>query len=203
MKKSLVKVAAGALALSIAQLSAGFEAGDWLLRAGVINVDPDSSPASLGAGLDIDVDDSTQLGLNAVYFVTDNIGVELLAATPFKHDVQLNGTDVGETKQLPPTVMAVWYPNSSDSAYQPYLGGGLNYTIFFEDKMDSGADLDIDDSFGLSVELGMDYKISDNLFVNGQVRYIDISTDASIGGGSKFDIDIDPMVYMISLGFKL
>jgi hypothetical protein len=34
----------------------------------------------------------TQLGLNFAYMLTNNIGVELLAATPFEHDVKIKGT---------------------------------------------------------------------------------------------------------------
>lgn len=202
MKKKLLATAISVLALGTAPLTFGFEAGDWLLRAGVINVDPDSSPAKLGAS-DIDVDDDTQLGLNVAYFVTNNIAIEVLAATPFTHDVLLDGADVGETKHLPPTVSANWYPLAQDSAVQPYVGVGLNYTIFFEDRMDSGADLDIDDSFGLAAQVGVDYQINDQFFLNGQIRYIDISTDATIEGVGTIDIDIDPMVYMIGLGYKI
>ena len=215
MKKRFIQTAAGALALSVAQISMGFEAGEWLLRAGAANVDPDSSNGNIAAlsNAKVEVDDDTQLGLNVAYFVTDNVAVELLAATPFKHDIDVGGAAAGDTKHLPPTLTANWYPASSDSAYQPYLGVGLNYTIFFEDQLNaatatalSATDLEIDDSFGLSAQIGLDYQISDTLFLNAQVRYIDISTDATVkttAGNVDFDVDIDPMVYMIGLGFKL
>jgi len=224
MKKKLLATAVSVLALGSAPLSFGFEAGDLLLRVGVANVNPDSSPGKVPGGVpavggaDVDVDDNTQLGLNVAYFITDNLAVELLAATPFKHDIQVGGGDAGETKHLPPTVSVNWYPLGPDSALQPYVGAGLNYTIFFEDTLNAATastlagagvtvtDFEIDDSFGLAAQVGVDYQVNDQFYVNGQIRYIDISTDANIrhtAGNVKFDVDIDPMVYMISLGYKI
>lgn len=216
MKNKLLVSTVIALTLGVTQFSFGFEAGDWLLRAGVINVDPKSDNGTVGALVGvvgnggIEVDDNTQLGLNVAYFVTDSIAVELLAATPFKHDINIGGVEAASTKHLPPTLMALWYPNTPTSALQPYVGAGINYTIFFEEDINtqtksalSVSELNIDDSVGFSFEVGLDYEVSENLYVNGQVRYIDISTDADIDGAVKFDVDIDPVVYMIGLAYKL
>jgi len=216
MKNRILTSAAVVLALGVAQLSFGFEAGDWLLRAGVINVDPKSDNGTVGALVGvvgdggIEIDDSTQLGLNVAYFVTDTVAVELLAATPFKHDISIGGVEAASTKHLPPTLMALWYPSSADSALQPYVGAGINYTIFFEEDVNAQtksalgvSELNIDNSVGFSFEVGLDYELSENLYANGQVRYIDISTDADIDGAVKFDVDIDPVVYMIGLAYKL
>ncbi|MNF16424.1 Outer membrane protein W precursor [compost metagenome] len=51
----------------------------------------------------------------------------------------------------------------------------------------------------------MDYMLTDNVMLNAQVRYIDIDTEAttSFGGADvKVDVDVDPMVYMVGLGYK-
>ena len=55
----------------------------------------------------------------------------------------------------------------------------------------------------------MDYMINDKWMINGQVRYIDISTKATVensalpaGTRAKVNVDVDPMVYMVGIGYK-
>jgi outer membrane protein len=65
--------------------------------------------------------------------------------------------------------------------------------------------LDIKDSWGLAAQVAMDYMLTENVMVNEQVRYIDIDTTGttSFGGAKvKVDVDVDPMVYMVGLGYK-
>ena len=136
MRKSLFTASLLALAVA-APFANAFEAGDIVVRAGAITVDPheDSSEISAG-GVDLPgtaatLDSDTQLGLNFMYMATDNIGIELLAATPFTHTVGtkgLGGLKLGELKHLPPTLSAVYYPLDKSSAFQPYAGIGINYT---------------------------------------------------------------------------
>lgn len=210
--------------LAVTALSAGqavAKEGDWIVRAGIANVDPDASSdvASIelapDADLDVDVDDDTQLGLTAVYMVTDHIGLELLAATPFEHDISSGalGMDVGSTKQLPPTLNLQYYFLGADSAFRPYAGVGVNYTVFFDEDTTSEfeaaagkSDLSLDDSWGLSLQVGMDYHINDKWLVNAAVWNLDIETTATIKtenlGKIKTDVEIDPWVYMIGVGYK-
>ena len=52
-------------------------------------------------GVALNIDNDTQLGLNVAFFITDNINIELLAATPFKHDVNFSVADpLGTGNQL-------------------------------------------------------------------------------------------------------
>ncbi|MCB1638885.1 MAG: hypothetical protein KDI15_08560, partial [Thiothrix sp.] len=85
-----------------------YEAGDIVVRFGAAHVDPAGDGALDGA---LDVDSNTQLGVSASYMLNANFGVAVLAATPFKHDITLNGTDIGSTKHLPPTVTAQYHFN--------------------------------------------------------------------------------------------
>ena len=219
MRKSLFTASLLALAVA-APFANAFEAGDIIVRAGAVTVDPqeDSSEISAG-GVDLPgtaatLDSDTQLGLNFMYMATDNIGVELLAATPFTHTVGtkgLGGLKLGELKHLPPTLSAVYYPLDKSSAFQPYAGIGINYTWFFDTELSSEAEaaglngLDVDDSWGLAYQLGMDYMLTDNVMLNAQVRYIDIDTKGTTYAGPaevNVDIDVDPFVYMVGLGYK-
>lgn len=227
MRKSLL--AASLLALSIATpMAQAYQAGDIIVRAGAISVDPQESSSDIWVGaLGTDVagtkatlDSDTQLGLNFAYMLTNNIGIELLAATPFSHNVSVKGMPggfaglngkLGELKHLPPTLSVVYYPLDAASAFQPYVGAGINYTWFFDTKLSSDAQdkgfsgLDMQESWGLSAQIGMDYMLTDNIMLNAQMRYIDIDTTGTTSfGGSKVkvDVDVDPMVYMVGLGYK-
>lgn len=220
--KSLLASSLLATGLMCAASSAfTYEAGDLILRAGVASVQADEDSSNLelnGVGLPgtgAGVDNSDQLGLTITYMLTPHIGWGVLAATPFEHDLKANGLglDAGKTKQLPPTFTLQYFPMDSTSVFQPYVGVGINYTIFFSEDVDSdlegifgSGDLDIDDSFGLAAQIGADYAINEHWLLNASVWYLDIDTDATFkfGGGTRIeaDVDVDPWVYMLGLGYR-
>ena len=227
MKKTLLATSILAIALT-APLAHAYKAGDIIVRAGAVTVDPHESSSDIWVGaLNTDVpgtkatlDSNTQLGLTGTYMITDKVGIELLAATPFSHSVGVKGMPgafaglngkLADIKHLPPTLSAVYYPLDSSSAFQPYVGLGLNYTWFFDTELTSTAEgkgfsgFDLKDSWGLAGQVGMDYMLTDNLLFNAHVRYIDIETTGttSFGGREvKVDVDVDPWVYMVALGYK-
>ena len=223
MKKSIITLA---LLSTLSTAAFANQAGDILIRGGATMASPDSakSPILLGGsadnGMSLSVDDNTQLGLNFVYFFDTNWAVELLAATPFTHDVTIHdpkgtlgvdGAKLAEVTHLPPTLSALYYFDTG-TAFKPYVGAGLNYTIFFNEEFESApqdlglSNLELDGSFGYSVQVGADFEIDKNWSVNVSARYIDISTDVSfdVGGDSigSATVDVDPMVYSIMLGYK-
>lgn len=211
------------------------EAGDIMLRAGAATVvtDTDSSAISgLPDGVNnatVDVDNNTQLGLTLAYLFTDHIGLELLAATPFSHDVtgegDISGVDVGSTKQLPPTLTLQYYFGDNSWRVNPYIGVGVNWTIYFDEEIDQGlintlntlptiqslggiqsANLDIDNSVGLAGEIGCDIKLTDKWFVNAAVWYIDISADSTVttnlGTRHEVNVDLNPWVFNFAIAYR-
>ena len=231
MNQSLLGASLFALALT-APVAHAYEAGDILVRAGAITVNPNTdsgsvkvdqgplSGANLGGKATLSSD--TQLGLNFAYMFTSHWGIELLAATPFSHDVKLKGTAVGAAngklgslKQLPPTLSIVYYPLDSKSAFQPYVGAGINYTWIYDESLSGNAkqngfsNFKADNSWGWAAQIGADYMLTDNWMINAQVRYIDISTTATVdnnalgqGTRAKVNVDVDPFVYMVGIGYK-
>lgn len=191
-------VAASTVALSVPAMS--YEAGDMMVKAGVIHVMPKSDNLEIGAST-LEVEPDTQLGLTFTYMVTPQVGVEVLAATPFKHEIQIDGDKVGTTKHLPPTVSAQYYPMDPSSAIQPYVGAGLNMTFFFDEEGAAKGDAagPLGDSFGLSVSGGLNYNIDENLMANLAVWYIDIDSELDT---LEKDVEIDPIVVMVGAGYK-
>ena len=206
MNKSIVAGMALSLLAGAAMADANVSKGDYIARVGVSNVDPDSDGLKLqgeGGTSTVRAEDATMLTFNGTYMVTNNIGVELLASLPFQHDIELDGSKVGETKQLPPTLSVQWH--FPIGQFKPYVGAGLNYTIFFDQSTTGaldGADLDLDNSLGVAGQVGVDWFIDGNWLVNLDVRYIDIDTDAKLNGDKLGSVDIDPWIYGLHVGYK-
>ena len=170
--------------------------GDWTVGFGVGYLDPKSDNGTL-AGFDAEVDDDTRPIFTVEYFIRDNLGIELLASTPFEHDITLGGsTDAGSTKHLPPT-LSLNYHFPTNSAWKPYVGAGINYTTFFEEDSDLGK-LELDDSFGVAVQAGVDYLVSPTSAVRFTARWIDIDTDVELDGTKIGEAEIDPVVLSLS-----
>lgn len=197
MYKKIISTLSIAIAAAAPMSVMAYEAGDILVRAGAAMVDPSSDGKN---DVGVYVDDNTQLGLTVGYFFTDNVALELLLATPFTHDLKIDDAVVGETKQLPPTLNVQYYFNNA-SAFTPYIGAGLNYTVFFDEKvLDKNEELK--NSFGLSVQAGLDYAINDSWGLNASVAYTEIETEVVGGAVDGTKVTLDPMVYMLSASYK-
>jgi len=235
-----LKVLAAMCCFFVIQSGYAYEAGDIIFRFGSATVSPNESSDGIAvpalnidpiAGTEAEVDSNTQIGLTIQYMFNPNWGVELLAATPFSHDITANldgfsaGLKVpaGSTKHLPPTLSAIYYPmGNTESALQPYVGLGVNYTIMFDQQATSALedltgtlagvagpvplDLDLDDSVGIAIQFGVDYRINQHWQVNAALRWIDINTDATFSSAlgktiTVDDVEIDPLVFQLNVGY--
>jgi len=220
--KPFSRATLAALALA-SPLALAHQAGDIVVRAGAVTVDPHekSSKVSVGgvkvAGTKATLDSNTQLGLNFAYMLNEYVGFELLAATPFKHKVGVKGFGapidgkLGTTRHLPPTLSLVYYPLGNSQVVQPYIGAGVNYTWFFDNKLSGAAKgngfrgLDVKNSWGWAAQIGADFDLGDNFLFNAQLRYVDLDTTGTTHLGAtkvKVDLDVKPLVYMVGLGYK-
>ena len=227
MHKSLLSVPLLALALGVPLAAHAHQAGDFIIRAGAATTAPNEESGNLKLdgtkvpGTKATLDSDTQLGLAFAYMLTDHVGLELLAATPFQHTVAVKGLGAGldgklaDIKQLPPTLSLQYYPMDAASKFQPYVGVGVNYTWFYDEDLSSTrkregfSNLDLKNSWGWAGQLGMDYMLTDRMMVNASVWYVDIDTEATMDGPSalsvgrtKVSVDVDPWVYMVGIGYK-
>lgn len=196
--------------------------GDWLARVGVGYVSPnDSSGAVTGiAGSGVSVDSAVSIDLTIAYMITPNVNIELLGSWPFKHDINGTGTiaglgKVGETKQLPPTLM-VDYVFNPQSNIRPYVGAGLNYTTFFKTKSTASlngalgpTDIDLDNSWGAAAQAGVDVDLNDDWYFNASIWYMNIDTKATLNSTSgsvattrTVDVTIDPWALSVGIGTR-
>ena len=199
-------------AAAFPSVASAHQAGDVIFRVGTATVRPtEGSDNVLGLG-SFDINNNTQMGMTLGYMFTDNIGMELLAATPFQHKVGLKSTGtIAEVKQLPPSLMAQYYFGDKQDKLRPYLGVGINYTTFYDTNFnqtgrDAGlSDLSVKDSWGVATQAGLDYNLDDNWLINMSVWWMDIDTEVKFkAGGEQQNINtrIDPWVFMFGVGYR-
>ena len=190
---ALALVLGGVAAPAFAQ-----QAGEWTFGIGAHQVNPKSDNGSLvGGTLDVEVGSSVRPTITAEYFVRDNLGIEVLAALPFQHDVDIAGLGkVGSTKHLPPTVSLQYH--FGQNKLRPFLGAGVNFTRFSSEKTTGAlteSKLDLDSSWGLAAHAGVDFQVTDRSAIRFDLRWIDIDSDVKLDGVKIGTANIDPLVY--------
>ena len=190
-----------AIALAFGGLAApafAQQAGEWTFSVGAHQVNPKSDNGSLaGNTLDVEVGSNVRPTVTAEYFVRDNLGIEVLAALPFQHDIDIKGLGkVGSTKHLPPVVSLQYHFGKGN--VKPFVGAGINYTYFFSESTSgalAGNKLNLDNSWGLAAHAGIDFKVGDKGAIRVDARWIDIDTDVSLNGTNLGTVNVDPLVY--------
>ncbi len=201
LKKKLITAAILAATVGMSGHTIAAEPGDWKFRIGATSVSPNDGSSGVVPDDAIGVDDSTSLSLSFTRMFTKNIGMEILLALPFEHDITLEGTGkIATTKHLPPTV-SFEYQFSPDSSVRPYAGAGLNYTVFMDETATNAiTSIDLDNSAGLALNVGVDIDISNDWYFNASVRYIQIETTATTNLDGDIEVDINPYVYTLGVG---
>ena len=181
-------------------------AGDFVIRARGIAMVPDESTSTsdIGSGHG-ELNNDYVPEVDFSYFITDNIAVELIAATT-KHDLDWKNPDVdlGSVWLLPPTV-TVQYHFMPKERFSPYIGAGLNYTLFYNEKAGAAQSISYDNSIGYALQAGFDYAISGPWSMNVDVKkvFLDTKVTADLGAGPvKVDADLDPWVFGIGVGYR-
>lgn len=201
------------------QSAFALEKGDFIVRIGPALIEPNNSSDDVEGipNAEVGVDNNVTLGFTIGYLFTSNFAVELLGVTPSNHDLQGRGAigalnKIGDVDVFPPT-LCLQYRFANSSTFQPYVGAGINYTHFsnadtstsLETALGGSTSLDIDDSWGLAAQAGVDISINDSWLFNAAIWYVDIDADATLSTGivdRDVDIDIDPWVLFVGVGKK-
>ena len=181
------------------------QAGEWTFGIGAHQINPKSGNGSLvGGTLDVEVGSNVSPTITAEYFVRDNLGIEVLASWPFKHDISIDGLGrVGSTKHLPPTVSLQYH--FGQGTVKPFVGAGVNYTLFMSEETEgalAGSEVELEDSFGLALHAGIDFEVIENGSIRIDARWIDNDTDVKLDGADIGTVNIDPLVYGAAYVFK-
>ena len=203
-----------AAALACAAAAPAF-AGDFLVRARVLSLEPADESfgiASLNVPADaISVNNKYIWEIDGSYFLTDNVALELIATTPQKQTVSLDGTSIGTLRHLPPTLLAQYHFAPNNPTVHPYVGFGVNYTHFSAVNLNAGpvlgqsTPLEIQKhSWGTAFQVGADFPITKQWSINVDFKKIDIHTDVSIQSSGAYltTVKVNPVLFGIGVGYR-
>lgn len=189
-----------------------FDFGDkerWIIRARALMVEPSEDASISVIGGNVDIDEQYVPELDFTYFFTENVAAEvILATTP--HDVTainttLGQVDLGSVWLLPPTVTLQYHFLPDSEGFRPYVGAGINYTLFYNEDKGAVDSIDYENSLGYALQAGFDYGIDDNWALNFDVKKVMINTDVRIQSGATridADVDIDPWVLGVGVAYR-
>jgi outer membrane protein len=176
---------------------------NWLVRVRAVNVAPQNSSSPVAG---VTVSSKTIPEVDFSYFFTQNISAELVLTYPQQHNVALNGTNLGTVDELPPTLLAQYHflPGSS---FNPYVGAGINYTLFSSASLaipgSPATPLSVkNSSVGGAIQIGVDVPIDNKLSFNFDVKKVYMKTDVSASTGYVTTAHIDPILVGVGLGWK-
>ncbi|NOT72395.1 MAG: OmpW family protein [Hyphomicrobium sp.] len=202
-------VAGGA---AVTPVAAGNYQGDFLVRLQGTVVAPDAGATvfapggALAAGADADISTEVIPTLTLTYFLTKNIAAELFCCFA-KFDVEgkgtLAGADLGDTWVFPP-IVTLQYHFDAMNGFKPYVGAGVQYIAFFSegDSKTLNSPTSIDNAFGFALQAGFDYEIGNGMYLNADVKKVWLDTEAHWGTGHRADVDVDPWIFSVGLGYR-
>lgn len=202
IKRSLIAISL--TLLGMLNSTAQAQEGNWLVRVRAAQLNPADKSAPLGgAGASdrISVSDKTIPELDISYFFTPNIAAELVLTYPQKHEVFLDGANVGSFKHLPPTLLGQYHFHPIGQ-FTPYVGAGINFTRISSVHLLNGAgDLE-SSSVGLALQAGVDLKINQNWSLNLDLKRINIRSDVMAGGATVSRVKVDPTLVSVGIGYR-
>jgi outer membrane protein len=214
MRKILISFVLGILFFANANAQEGTKDDDfnrWQVRLRVVTIVPNEIAVIDVIGGDVDISTAVIPELDFTYFFTENWSAELILGTT-KHDVKAVSTAAGDIELgsvwlLPPTLTMQYH--FATEGFRPYLGAGLNYTIFYGAKEGPTADnVSYDNSVGFAFQAGLDYDLNEKWFLNLDAKYITLSTDVTVDATTALGstvgaaVDINPLVIGFGVGMR-
>lgn len=192
--------------------------GDVLVRLRGILVEPTGQSSGVNPTFPTGkakVGDAVVPEVDFTYMVSDHIGAELILATT-KHTAKgrdaLNGVDPLATTWVLPPVLTAQYHFAPDAKIRPYVGAGINYTIFYNAKAGSAlvsavgpTSVKIKDSVGYALQAGVDVDITKKFFLNLDVKYVSMEPKAVLNTGGLVNttrLHIDPVIVGVGIGTR-
>lgn len=198
MSSKMLRPVAVAVLAALAAAPMAAEAQNWVIGARALYVSPNVSTSINGLG----VDSAWWAELDFTYYITKNIALELIAGAN-KHEVTLNGANLGSVGVLPPTLTVQYHWNDL-GAFQPYVGAGINYTYFYDSDLADNTLHIKDSSWGGALQVGTDYEIAKNWYLNADIKYVWMSTDVYVNstGANLGSLDINPWIFGVGVRYR-
>ncbi len=204
MLASVATVTFGSTTMA-ADLGGALSKERFQIRLRAVDILADGSGSVTQNGLKTDVDDAITPEIDFTYFFTNNISAELIAATA-EHQVDAGNFNVGDAWILPPT-LTLQYHFTPERKFSPYVGAGLNYSLFYGESNGAGFNnLDVDGGFGYAVQAGFDYWLNDNWGINLDAKYVNLDIDVDVDLGATHldadNVDLDPFIIGMGVSYR-
>lgn len=185
--------------IALMGMSASVMAGQFQVKVGASVLAP-TQDTTVAPGVVAEADNEWAFTPSVEYFLNDNFSAELLLATPINHDVLVNGDKAARVTHLPPTITAKYHFKNS-TRFTPYIGVGGTAFIPWDEQ---GLAENVKEDFGVAGQIGFNFQPADakNWGVYFDARYAQLSPEVTLIDGTKFDLDIDPMVYTLGYSYK-
>ncbi|MGE0697806.1 MAG: OmpW family protein [Hyphomicrobiaceae bacterium] len=215
-----------ALAMTIGLMqpaSAGDYDGNFMVRlqaTGVFTQDDLRSLDSTGLGdlkalgFDAEVSDRFLPTATLTYFLNKNLSVELFCCFS-KHQVDLKAPIAGLSGEVAdawifPPALTLQYHITGLGPFKPYLGAGVQYIHFFNEKTGANpinaTSVSIDDAFGVTLQAGIDVAIGNGWYLNADIKKSWLDTTAvwrnSVAGDVTAKVDLDPLIVSAGIGYR-
>ncbi|HQR83740.1 MAG: hypothetical protein B7X83_07195 [Polynucleobacter sp. 17-46-58] len=207
--KSLV--AAMAAVASLAPVAAQAQSSGenpWMIRVRAVDVLYQNGQTGTVSDLNVKAKNQWIPEFDISYFFTKNIAAELVLTWPQQVNITAGSgdTNVGKITALPPSLLAQ-YHFTDLGAFKPYVGAGINYTIFGnrQNFPALGNTVQVEpSSVGFVGQIGMDYMLDKNWGLNLDVKYATMATNvqAVSGGANLGKLTLNPWMPAVGVTYK-
>lgn len=204
--KSLVAAMAAVASLAPIAAQAQAQENPWMVRVRAVDLLWNNGQTGIAQAANIKAKDQWIPEIDVSYFFTKNIAAELVLTWPQQVNITANGTDAGKVSALPPSLLAQ-YHFTDLGAFKPYVGAGINYTIFGnrQNFYGPGAGLQVEpSSVGFVGQVGMDYMLDKNWGLNVDLKYATMATNvqAVAGGANLGKLTLNPWMPAVGVAYK-
>jgi len=209
--KSLVVAMAAVASLTPVMAQAQAEENPWMLRVRAVDLlfqNGQSGGTGTVQALNVKAKNQWIPEFDISYFFTKNIAAELVLTWPQQVNITAGqgDTNVGKITALPPSLLAQ-YHFTDLGAFKPYVGLGVNYTIFGNRANFPGLGNSVtvnQSSVGVVGQIGMDYMFDKNWGMNVDLKYATMSTAVKTvnGGTSIGTLTLNPWMPAVGVTYK-
>ena len=207
--KSLVAAMAAVASLApIASQAQSSGDNPWMLRVRAVDLLFQNGQTNTVSALNVKAENEFIPEFDISYFFTKNIAAELVLTYPQQVNITAGSgnNNIGKISALPPSLL-VQYHFTDLGAFKPYVGVGLNYTIFGnrQNFPALGNSVQVDqNSVGVVGQIGGDYMFDKNWGANIDLKYATMSTNVSTypGGVNSGKLTLNPWMPAVGVTYK-
>jgi len=208
LKSLLAAMAAIASLAPIVAYAQAAEENPWMLRVRAVDLLWQNGQTDTVSTANVKAKNQLIPEFDISYFFTKNIAAELVLTWPQQVNITAGpgNTNVGKISALPPSLL-VQYHFTDLGAFKPYVGAGVNYTIFGnrQNFPGLGNSVQVDqNSVGFVAQVGTDYMFDKNWGMNLDLKYATMSTNVTTvqGNNNLGKLTLNPFMPAIGVTYK-